>query len=356
MAAPPATFVAREKSAYVAIDDRLFIFGGADTNDDSLSNGAIYDPRTNRWTLIVIDSNAPSPRRLATAVWTGSSVLVFGGRIDTVSAGYSDAAVYDPAADHWLSEPNNSNGRVGPIGVGSSLFSAFWGGWGANSAVLSGTERFDWSNTTWTAATSTTYSDPGVLAHTAWAFTGQYLYLYGGQVNSTTETSAAYSYNLLTNTWRSLASTSSTLAPSARWGALGVWDGNSFYVWAGRDDSSAKSDGAAWSSGTWKSMTSTGAPTARWAPSRQTGWAFARGSGDLVFIGGLDALGNYFNDGARYVENSTTAGAGTWTSIPKWPSGENHQWGVAAYVGGALIVWGGHNGTAATATGERWAP
>lgn len=355
MAAPPAEFIARSKAAYVAMGDQLFILGGADTNDNSLNDGAIYDPKTNRWTLISIDANALSTRRLATAVWTGSYVLVFGGRIDMYSAGYKDAAAYNPAADSWLPEPSDTTGRVGPIGVGSSLFSAFWGGWGANSAVIAGTERFDWSNSTWASASSSTYGDPGVLANTAWGFTGQYLYLYGGQVNSTTKTNAAYSYNLLTNAWASLGSGLST-GPTARWGAFGVWDGTSFYVWAGRDDTSAKNDGSGWSASTWKSMTATGAPAARWAPTRQTGWAFALGSGDLLFVGGQDALGNYFTNGGRYVTASTSSDAGTWTAIPSWPSGENHQWGVAAYVGGALVVWGGYNGTEATATGERWSP
>jgi len=354
IAAPPASFVPREKAAYVVMGDRLFIFGGADTNDTSLNDGAIYNPKTNRWTLISTDSNTPSPRRLSTAVWTGTSVLVFGGRIDAITAGYQDAAVYNPSADHWLSEPSNSNGRVGSIGVSSALLTAFWGGWGAYSAVIAGTERFDWSSSAWSSATSSAYVEPGVLDNTAWAFTGQYLYLYGGRVNSTTKTNAAYSYDLLNNAWTSLGGTT-LAAPSARWGAFGVWDGSAFFVWAGRDDSSAKSDGAKFGSGAWKTTSATGAPAARWAPARQTGWAYAAGPGDLLFIGGQDALGNYFNDGGRYVEASGSS-TGSWTPIPRWPSGENHQWGVAAYVGGTLIVWGGHDGTAATATGERWAP
>jgi len=355
MAPAPTTILARERPAYVVMGDRLFIFGGVDDNDNSFNDGAIYNPSRNQWTLLPIDANSPGPRRLATAVWTGSLVIVYGGRKESTEAGLSDSYAYDPSANRWTTLPSNTAGRAGALGVSSDTYSAFWGGYGLNFAYLSGAERFDLQAHSWAAATSATGADPGTLDSPAWAFTGQYLYLYGGRVNGANKTNAGYSYNLLTNTWSSLVSGTSTLAPTARWGAFGVWDGESFFVWAGRDDNTAKNDGAAFSAGTWKSMTATGAPSVRWAPTRQAGWAFARSTGDIIVIGGQDVAGNCVKDGGRYVTTSGSA-AGSWTSIPSWKSGEDHLWGVAAYVGGTLLVWGGRDGSAVTATGERWAP
>jgi hypothetical protein len=354
IAPAPASFVAREKSTYVAMGDRLFIFGGVDTAGYPLNDGAIYDPTTNRWSLVAIDANTPSPRRLASAVWTGTWVLLYGGRADSTSVGYQDASAYDPSTNSWIAIPTNSNGHVGAIGVTSSAYSAFWGGWGLNSVSIPGTERFSLATSAWAPAISNGI-DPGALDNAAWAFTGQYLYVFGGRINGLTKTNLGYSYDLVANSWSNLTASTSTTTPTARWGALGVWDGATFYVWAGRDENGVKNDGASLAAGTWKTMTTTNAPAVRSASARVSGWAFARASGDLLFIGGQDFLGNFLTDGGRYTVNTLTT-LGTWTSIPSWASGESHQWGVAAYVGGALVVWGGRNGTVLTTTGERWAP
>jgi hypothetical protein len=148
-----------------------------------------------------------------------------------------------------------------------------------------------------------------------------------------------------------------TSVVSSRWGSFGVWDGSAFTVWGGRDETTAKNDGQTNSAGRWTAILyqSGGAPTARWAPYRQTGWAFARGAGDLLFVGGQDFSGNCLGDGARYVFGSGTT-SGSWTPIPRWKLAEDHLWGAAAYVGGALVVWGGRTGVTPSLNGERWAP
>ena len=353
MAPAPDSLLARERPAYVAMGDRLFIFGGVDDAGTPFNNGAIYDPARNRWTLLPIDANTPSPRRLSTAVWTGTLVVVFGGRESDASAGFAEAAAYNPILNQWVALPNDTNARSGALGVTNDRYSAFWGGWGLNFALLSGAERLDLQTSSWAPATSAPGADPGVLDSPAWAFTGQYLYLYGGRVNSTTKTNQGRVYDLVANSWSNL--TSPTTGPTARWGAFGVWDGASFYVWAGKDESVARSDGAAFNGSTWTTMSATGAPTVRWAPARQTGWSFARAVGDLLFIGGQDASGKCLTNGGRYIANGGVT-AGNWTAIPNWTSGEDHLWGASVHVGGTVLVWGGRNGNAVTATGDRWAP
>jgi hypothetical protein len=88
---------------------------------------------------------------------------------------------------------------------------------------------------------------------------------------------------------------------------------------------------------------------------RKTGWAFSRGSGDIVFLGGEDINQNALTDGGRY-DSGVISSTPSWTPIPGWPSGEAHSYGAAAYAGGAVLVWGGHHGNLLTTTGERWAP
>lgn len=353
IATAPSSFVAREMPAYVGFGQKLFIFGGADINGNPLGDGAIYDATTNRWTLVSINGNAPSPRRLATAVWTGSLIVVCGGRVGSTDTGVIGCASYDPTLDQWSAVTNEIASRVAPVGVASASQAAFWGGWGTASTWLSGAERIDMTTNAWQATTG----DPGALDSPAWAFTGQYLLVFGGRLNGTTKLNGAGSYDLSSNSWTAVTAVTGTAVVSARWGAFGVWDGSAFTVWGGRDETSAKNDGQTNSAGHWTLIPylSGAAPSARWAPYRQTGWAFARTTGDLLIIGGQDINGNCLGDGARVVLGSGLT-ANSWTPIPRWNVTEDHQWGAAAYIGGALVVWGGRTGTDLSSSGDRWSP
>src|SRR5262249_52408162 len=101
LAAPPSGFVAREKAAYVAVSGKVFIWGGADASGAALNTGALYDPKTDTWTLTAVNAKTPTGRVFANAVWTGTYVIVWGGRTPTGSADYKDGALYDPVGDQW---------------------------------------------------------------------------------------------------------------------------------------------------------------------------------------------------------------------------------------------------------------
>jgi N-acetylneuraminic acid mutarotase len=350
MLPPPPEFVARERAAYTAFDGKLFIFGGADLNDMPLGDGAIYDPATNTWKLISIDANAPSPRRFATAVWTGSRILVFGGRAQTQSAGFTSGAAYDPDADRWTPMSSGITGRVLPAATASASVAAFCGGNLAYNMPTSGGEKYDIDTNAWQPISG----GPGALQEPAVAVTGQAIHVFGGMtgMGGNTKTNLSWTYALGTNQWTSWGQTT---APTARWGALATWDGVNMFAWGGRNETAALSDGKAAKNGAWTPMLQTGAPSPRWAPLRQTGWAFSRGIGDIVFLGGVDINGNALTDGGRYDSGFVTSTPPSWSPIPGWPSGEAHSYGVAVYAGGAVLVWGGSNGNGVTRTGERWA-
>lgn len=348
MAPPPGGFVGRSKAAYTSFNNKVFVFGGQDATGNALGDSAIYDPATNTWTLVTAIANAPSPRWGAWAVWTGTEILVFGGT-DTTGAALQSGATHDPVAAQWSPIANDSVGHVGPVGGASSTQAVFWGGWGTGSSLVASAERYNVSTNYWQAA-PTASPAPGAVLDAAWAFTGANLYIFGGLTGGTTRTNLASSYSLTTNTWTAL-----TAGPSARSGAFGAWDTLVFFVWAGRDNTTVRNDGYFYYGGTWTAMGGTGAPTARQAPQRNTGWAFVLAAGNIVFLGGLDTNGNALMDGARY-DSGLTSGGASWTPVPAWPSGEAHLYSVAAYAGGEVLVWGGVNGTQVTATGDRWAP
>lgn len=341
MAKAPAGFVARERAAFTSFDGKLFIFGGRDADGEVLDSAAIYELATDSWQVIASNAATPSPRELATAVWTGSQVLVFGGRSASGTDYYLSAALYDPTSGAWTRTSSSGVPRAAATGGVSANEVVFWGGLTTGSAAAPGTSRYDRTSDTWRPA-SAQNGPPGLLGASA-AFGAESLFVYGGTDN-TTRRDNAYRYDLANDAWEALPR-----GPKARSSAFGVFDGAAFYAWGGRDASVFMSDGALFD-GSWTVMKSANAPSARCAPPRQSGWAFALGTGDVVFLAGQDENGDFLRDGGRY-----SSGAG-WAAIPAWPSGQDHGFGVAALVGQEIVVWAGADGNDPTATGERWAP
>jgi hypothetical protein len=93
----------RAFSSAVWTGTELVIFGGETFLADMLgpkltSTAAAYDPSTNTWRML---PQAPlSPREMALAVWTGSTVLVLGG-VNAAWNPLSDGAAFDPTTDTW---------------------------------------------------------------------------------------------------------------------------------------------------------------------------------------------------------------------------------------------------------------
>ncbi len=104
---------------------RLLIWGGrtattAPSSARALGDGALYDPVADRWTPMSSD-DAPGPRTGATVVWTGRRLVVLGGATDVGGPRLSGGGVYDPAANRWtrLEAPPADvvlpAGNVGPL-------------------------------------------------------------------------------------------------------------------------------------------------------------------------------------------------------------------------------------------------
>lgn len=84
-------------------DDRMIVWGGRDLNDTNVSLGASFDPNTNKWTTLAT-TGAPSPRAIHSAVWTGNSMIVFGGMMSDSAPDLSGTGgIYTPATNSWKS-------------------------------------------------------------------------------------------------------------------------------------------------------------------------------------------------------------------------------------------------------------
>jgi hypothetical protein len=94
------------------------------TQDCQFTDGALYDPATDRW-IPVATKGAPKGRFNHQTFWTGSRMVVWGGNrydIDPTTGSLTtiylnDGAVYDPASDTWLPLP----APVGNLASGTYL-------------------------------------------------------------------------------------------------------------------------------------------------------------------------------------------------------------------------------------------
>lgn len=341
VADPPAGFVGRNKAASTAMDGDVFIWGGADAIGTVFDTGAIYSPSSDSWIPVLKDAHTPAPRILATALWTGSVVIVFGGTDVASTTSLNDGAAYDPVTKAWSQLPAGINRRSAPLAFWDGQSALFCGGTSSSGAAVAGCDRFDL--TTWT--TSNAKGDPGAIAAPATAFDGVTFYLQGGLIGNALQDGVA-TYTNRTDTWGDL-----NKSLSARSNAFGAWDGSHFLVWGGRDGAMPRSDGAYLVGSSWTPMTAIGAPSGRLATVRDSGWVFAIRPGVIAIVGGQTALnGTLAHDGATY-----DASANAWKAIPTWPSNEDHRNGIGVWTGTEFVLWSGRSGGAPTTTGERFA-
>src|SRR5262249_40871884 len=108
---------------------RMIVWGGEGVSGN-LSSGGLYDPVKNKWTLTPT-TGAPDPRRLHTAVWTGSEMGGWGGQgscnplVVLASGGR-----YDPVANAWTPTPslNAPSARQSHSAVWTGSLMVVWGG------------------------------------------------------------------------------------------------------------------------------------------------------------------------------------------------------------------------------------
>lgn len=85
-----------------------------------------YDPATNRWRRL---ASLPTGRVGASAVWTGTQLLLWGGQKLGGSSNLNDGLAYDPSTDHWSSIPQAPlRARSGSAVTWTGRSLLVWGG------------------------------------------------------------------------------------------------------------------------------------------------------------------------------------------------------------------------------------
>ena len=191
---------ARKRHSAVWTGDRMVVWGG-DKSNINLYSGGRYDPPTDTWTPTSV-GKGPSERDGHTAVWTGSTMVVWGGR-RWEEADYvylNTGGRYDPATDTWwdtstIGAPSERSGHTA-VWTGSAM--VVWGGKSANGDLDSG-GLYDPATDLWTP-TSTRGAASGRSGHTA-LWTGGLMVVWGGN-NGSGYLDSGGRYDPVTDQWR----------------------------------------------------------------------------------------------------------------------------------------------------------
>jgi N-acetylneuraminic acid mutarotase len=255
------------------------------------NKGSKYDPTINFWVALLPTPNTPSSRNGHSAVWTGSRMIIWGGN-SASGAFLGDGAGYDPQTDSWtpISSVGAPTGRQGHTAVWTGTRMVVWGGLSPGISHDTG-GRYDPQTNTW-AATSTAGAPLARWDHMA-VWSGSKMIVWGGW-NGGTYYDSGGRYDPQTDTW---TATSTLEAPSPRLGATALWTGSQMIVWGGYFgpalDSGGRYDPVA---DIWLPTSTTGAPTPRGDHSAV--WTGSR----MIVWGGKSASAppSPFNDGGRY--------------------------------------------------------
>jgi len=288
------------------------------------------------WLPTSTGTDVPDPREDHTAIWTGSEMIVWGGR-DPSPLG--TGGMYDPATDSWTPTTGVSapSPRFDHTAVWTGTEMIVWGGFGTLFENSGG--RFNPTSNSWTPTLTGTDVPDGRYRHTA-VWTDSEMIVWGGYDGDYLNTGGRYT--LTPESWKPTSTTGDV--PDVRYDHTAVWSRTEMIVWGGYDGFSDVNTGGLYdpSSDSW-ATTSVGAnvPAARedhtvvWTGSEMVVWG---GAGTMVY----DSGGRYAPSSDSWEATSTTG------DVPS-----ARRWHTAVWADGEMIVWGGIGGEN---TGGRYLP
>ncbi len=235
---------------------QLLVWGGKSSNNGfRMGTGAFYDPNTAYWETMSPVS-APIGRDQHLGVWTGSRWIIWGGVSD--SAILKDGAIFNPANNSWSSmaaAPNEMEARVDFAKAWTGRYLAFFGGRSAGG-ILGDGWVYDSQEDLWSPLPD--YPGDAVFDCSGAWVDGKFM-VWGGQFEAGYSDTGYYydpDPSWTGGSWTSISSSGLT----ARAAHLAVASNNQVFIWGGRQNSSnVFSDGALWnaSDNTWTALGST---------------------------------------------------------------------------------------------------
>ncbi len=208
---------------------RMLVWGGRNA-DGLLADGAALDPVGNAWSALP-GANAPEARRNATAVWAGDRLIIFGGEGGSGMLGNGAMLPFTGGvtAGAWqaLASTAAPSARSGHSAIWTGTRMIVWGGKSGSTPLGDGAE-FDPVNNVWTALPSD--GAPAARFGQVTVWTGAEMLVFGGE-NGGGPLASGGAYNPATGRWRPLSGDG---APLARSEGAGVWSGTELLVFGGK--------------------------------------------------------------------------------------------------------------------------
>lgn len=207
---------------------KMIVWGGR-SFAGYLSDGGVYDPVANQWTALSLPG-APAARHSATTVFGNNTMIVWGGEASfgVVNSGGRLSVDANGVPQQWqgVSTVNAPSARNGHSAVWTGSKMIVWGG--RNGSTFFGDGAiYDPSADAWTPLPFT--NSPSARSGHCALWSGTEMLVFFGEDGSGALSSGS-AYDPSSNTWRSLSSGG---GPIARSDAEAVWSGSELIVFGG---------------------------------------------------------------------------------------------------------------------------
>lgn len=292
------------------------------------------------------DPDVPSSRLRHTVVWTGTQMIVWGGRQGTNF--FSSGGIYDPATDSWTATSQGTHCPTPRVDHTANLATAkmvIWGGWkGDDDTNRSDGGIYDPVTDTWEEIPA--HSD-SMARHFHGAFDFMHdvpLYIWGGMdLYGTLPMDDGLIYNPSSGTYTDW-DLSNQPGKRDRFVALVDYTFGNFFVWGGIYWNDYLNTGGLYdlATGTWAATPTDGAPTARIGATAVESAGVCTPSPVIVVWGGYnsDQFPQMLDSGGTF-----SPADNVWTGPT--PGGENlpdnrdQHTAVMDPIKDRMIIWGG---------------
>ncbi len=222
----------RARHQGVAADLKMVIWGG-DDNTTTLNTIDVYDPYADTW---IYSTAAFDQRSDFSAVWTGTTVIAFGGWDGN---SYSNSLeCYEPSTNQitcYNGTPLGRRYQHTAVWTGTKVILYGGSSDGTNSFNTGGS--FDPDQTVWNDTATLNAPTPSAAHSAVW--TGTKMIIFGGKNNGVGLNSGG-EYNILTDSWMPLTTAN---APEVRREHTGVWSGTRMLIFGGSEGSRLNTGG-----------------------------------------------------------------------------------------------------------------
>jgi len=175
-------------------------------------------------------SGAPSAGKNFYTVWTGSEMIAWRGGINiTTPPVLSSGGRYDPLSDSWapISLPTGLSSVADATAIWTGTEMLVWSGDLDFGPIISYGARFNPATNTWRGLSGVGGPTPRTLVSSVW--TGTRMIVWGGAWGSLNYDTGGI-YDPVSEAW---TATSTVNAPIARTRHAAVWTGDSMIIWGG---------------------------------------------------------------------------------------------------------------------------